>query len=111
MVIRSEEVKPEENGGFTRRHCIDASAGAGSVSMGTVTLQPGCSLQPHYHLVEDAMIVIEGIGEFVLEGEAVTVTKGDALLAPAGKQHFIRNTGSEPFTVVYTWPSVNGKKY
>ena len=111
MVIWKNDITEEVNGGFSRCHYIDASTGSGSVSMGTVTLQPGCELAPHFHLVEDAMIVIEGTGEFVVEDEVVNVCKGAALLAPAGKKHFIRNTGDEPFTVVYTWPTVNVKKY
>ena len=111
MVIRKENAICEENGGLCRLHYVDQAMGAGSVSLGMVTLQPGCELKPHYHLVEDAMLVVAGSGEFVLNGEATAVCAGTAVLAPAGSVHYLRNSGTEPFTLVYAWPSVNVQKF
>ncbi len=112
MVIRKEDIACENmNDDFCRLHYIDKATGAGSVSLGMVTLQPGYELEPHFHLVEDAMLVISGSGEFILDNEVNAISAGCALLAPAGSIHYLRNTGSEPLTVVYTWPSVNVEKF
>jgi len=92
--------------GVTQDRCWDQTTGAGSVTMGVITLQPGTELKPHYHLVEDAMIVISGSGVFVVEGTETPIAAGDGALAPANTRHFIRNNGTEPLVIVYTWPSV-----
>lgn len=55
MIIRKEDVEENVKGGFLQRHYIDSATGAGSISLSTVTLQPGTSLAPRYHLVEDAI--------------------------------------------------------
>lgn len=100
--VTSVEVMP----GIVRDHYWDQQTGAGSVTMGVITLQPGTELQPHYHLVEDAMVVVSGSGVFVVEGTETPVTAGDGMLAPANARHFLRNNGAEPLVIVYTWPAV-----
>ncbi len=107
MVLKKEcfttvELMP----GIKQDRCWEQSTGTGSVSMGVVTLQPGTELKPHHHLVEDAMIVISGSGTFVVDGIETPMTAGDGALAPANTTHFIRNNGTEPLVIVYTWPSV-----
>jgi len=107
MVLKKECIPSVElTPGIIQDRCWDQGTGTGSVSMGVVTLQPGSELQPHYHLVEDAMIVISGSGVFVVEGIETPITTGDGALAPANTRHFIRNNGMEPLVIVYTWPSV-----
>lgn len=107
MIIKQSQASERElKPGITQTPYWDKATGSGSVSMGTVTLAPGCALPPHRHKVEDAMIVIAGKGVFVVDGQELAAEAGDALLAPAGSVHYIRNDGTVPFTVVYTWPSV-----
>jgi len=38
--------------------------------------------------------VVEGNGEFLLEGEEIPMAAGDLLVAPEGVPHGIRNSGS-----------------
>jgi mannose-6-phosphate isomerase-like protein (cupin superfamily) len=112
MVLKSKNAASVELlPGAVQKRYWDETTGAGAVSMGMITLQPGTELKPHSHLVEDAMIVISGSGVFVLEGAETMVTVGDGMLAPANKQHYIRNNGKEPLVVVYTWPSVQVKRF
>lgn len=111
MIIKKDEVLEDITPGVVRRHYWDESTGTGSVSMGIVTLQPGTALNPHSHLVEDAMIVISGKGAFVVEDERFPMRAGDAALAPAGKLHYIDNDSDEPLVICYTWPSINVKRF
>lgn len=107
MVLKKKNIAPIElMPGVIQDRYWEQSTGAGSVTMGVITLQPGTELQPHYHLVEDAMVVISGSGVFVVEGTETPVSAGDGMLAPANTRHFIRNNGTEPLVIVYTWPSV-----
>ena len=112
MVVKSNDVlRRELLPGAMQSHIWDKNTGAGSVSMGVITLQPGVALKPHRHLVEDAMVVISGTGSFVVDDLVTPIAAGDGLLAPAGTTHFIRNDGSEPLVIVYTWPSVQVERF
>lgn len=97
--------------GAMQRHVWDQSTGTGAISMGIMTLQPGTELSPHYHLVEDAMVVISGRGTFILKGEETPVEAGDGMMAPAGTVHYIRNDGNEPLVLVYAWPAVQVERF
>lgn len=108
MVLKKDQIPSVElMPGVTQMRSWDQTTGAGSVSMGTIILQPGTELKPHYHLVEDAMVVISGNGTFIVENAETPISAGDALLAPANSRHFIRNDGTKPLIIVYTWPSVH----
>jgi quercetin dioxygenase-like cupin family protein len=108
MVIKENEALVRNvSPGIIRKHYWDQSSGTASVSMGLITLQPGTALTPHYHLVEDAMIVISGEGTFVVDGKRISLKAGDGALAPAGTVHYIDNNSNEPLVICYTWPSIN----
>lgn len=106
IILKSEAQQHEMGAGIHRAHYIDKETGAGCVSLGAMTLEAGASLTMHSHLVEDAMYVVSGCGTVVIENERFDVEAGTAILVPAGVKHCIRNDGTEPFTVVYTYPSV-----
>ena len=70
-----------------------------------VRLNPGQSPHPpHQHPEEELLLVVEGEGEFVLDGEASSCSAGTMLYAAPGHLHGINNTGSEPLTLhVFKW--------
>ena len=108
MIIKEEDaIQRELVPGLFQIHYIDKSSGAGGVSMGVVTLMPGAQLKTHVHKLEDAMIVIEGKGLLILEGEEYPIEEGMGLLAPAGKPHGLKNNSDKPLRIVYTWPGVD----
>ncbi len=112
MIVTVEKALHQEMGpGIKRLHYLDKETGAGCVSLGTMTLEPHTSLAEHTHLVEDAMLVLEGEGIFLLDGVEYPVAKGMALLVPAGAPHSIRNNGDKPFSVVYTYPAVGVERF
>lgn len=112
MIIPAEEIKREQMfPGASRLHYIDRATGAGAISMGILTLEPHSSLPLHRHRVEDAMIVLEGEGIVVCDGEEFPVHKGMGIIAPGNSAHTIRNDSEVPFTIVYAWPSLDVERF
>ncbi len=112
MVLRKENIQKNEiMQGVVQQPCWDKATGADNVSMGIITLEPGASFPEHYHIVEDAMIVLSGKGLFIVDKEIIPISKGCALLAPAKSKHYLINDGTEPLEIVYTWPSVMVERF
>jgi mannose-6-phosphate isomerase-like protein (cupin superfamily) len=67
-------------------------------------LPPGASEGSHTHGAERALeeiyYVLQGTGTMTIEGEAVALTPGDAVLVPPGVDHGLVNDGSEPLRLV-----------
>ena len=61
----------------------------------TLTVKAGKSIscQPH-HNISEVWTIVDGEGEFVLEGERMVVRRGDVLNVPGGHHHGIRATAS-----------------
>jgi mannose-6-phosphate isomerase-like protein (cupin superfamily) len=70
-----------------------------------VRVNPGYSPPPpHQHPEEEILLVVEGEGEFLLDGQASPCAAGTMLYAAPGHSHGINNTGSEPLTLhVFKW--------
>lgn len=55
----------------------------------------------HAHQGQDKVYyVLEGEGVFQIDDEEETVTKGSAVLAPAGSVHGVKNRSSEPLVLL-----------
>lgn len=60
-------------------------------------LGPGQEQTPHAHEGQDKIyVVLEGRARVVVGGAEDTLDAGDAVVAPAGQPHGIRNAGSAP---------------
>jgi len=60
-------------------------------------IDPGVEIPVHTHDVNaDSIYVAAGDGELFVDGRWRPVATGDYLLAPAGCEHGVRNTGSRP---------------
>lgn len=70
-------------------------------------LDPGVSEGSHTHegpgALEEIYYVLGGAGIFWMDDEVVDVEAGDAVLAPPGVDHGVRNTGTEPLKFVIIW--------
>lgn len=66
--------------------------------IGWMTLQPGASIGPHKHeLNEDAYIIVSGEGTFTdSAGKESAVKAGDITIARKGESHALKNSGQEP---------------
>lgn len=67
-------------------------------------LAPSVSEGAHTHNnLEELYYFTAGSGVMTLDGSDTPVTAGDAVLAPPGCKHEMRNTGNEPLKVVLVW--------
>ena len=62
--------------------------------------------EPQVHDDQEALYVILGQGEIMLDDEVFPVQTGTAVLVPPGTRHATRRTGPEPVKVVYTHGAV-----
>jgi mannose-6-phosphate isomerase-like protein (cupin superfamily) len=56
---------------------------------------------PQMHGDQEALYVVTGVGEMLLDEEVVRVEAGTAIYVPAGCRHAARVIGDRPLTVVY----------
>ena len=101
--IEAREIFP----GVSLFLAVEYANGSQAVTMGKVTIQPGCEIPPHTHPVDDAMIILAGKGGLYTEEGVVPIEAGCHLWAPANSRHGVKNTGDEPLVLIYTWPAVN----
>ena len=68
---------------------------SGRLLLGLNCLEPDQAQAAHTHADQDKFYyVVEGEGEFTVGGETQRVGPGCAVLAPAGAEHGVRNTGA-----------------
>ena len=71
------------------------------ILVGLNSFEPGQEHALHSHAGMDKVYqVVQGRGEFLLEGEEVPMSAGVVLVAPEGVPHGIRNTGDERLVVL-----------
>ena len=74
-------------------------------------IDPGAGLALHIHPnYEEAMLVLEGNIEAVLEDETRVLGPGDMLLAPAGVKHTITNQSDNPARVLAIYPTTTPER-
>ena len=91
----------------TMTRSIFDEATAGGLTMGEIILQPGASVPPHRHRVEEAFFVVVGEVTCVCDGDECTASAGDGILAPAGSVHSLRNESEADARLVYFYPTMN----
>jgi quercetin dioxygenase-like cupin family protein len=106
-VSRHEDIQGEVRGpGVTRKLTIDKSTGAGAITAGVVYLEPGGTIPPHTHLVEEAMTLVEGKLKILVGTETDEVSAGTSWLAPANTVHGARNIGDGQAILIIAYPAI-----
>lgn len=59
-------------------------------------LQPGHLPKPHAHPYEQIVYIIQGEGDFSVDGEVHHLTAGGLMVIPPNVEHFIQVTGNVP---------------
>lgn len=59
-------------------------------------LQPGHTPKPHSHPHEQIVYIMQGAGDFTVEGEVYHLEEGGLLVIPPNAEHFIQVTGDIP---------------
>ena len=85
--------------------------GAVGLTVLNAGIDPGAGLEPHIHPnYEEVFLVLEGEIEGLLGEETRTLGPGDALFAPAGTKHTVRNRSTEPAKVIAIYPTTSPKR-
>jgi len=108
VLKRGDEIGYEAVGaadGLRKGVLVDESDGAPNFVMRRFELAPGAAVPRHTNAVEHEQYVLAG--EYVVGlGETEhTVSPGDALLIPAGVEHWYRNDSDEPGAFVCVVPN------
>ena len=107
-LIRYESVGlTEPLPGVTVSLMVGEETGATQISSGVVSYGPGTSIATHHHNAEETMIVIEGEGLLVLQGEEHHLKPYDAVFITPGANHRLVNDGDRPFKIVWTYATVH----
>jgi quercetin dioxygenase-like cupin family protein len=82
-----------------------------SISMGTLELLSGSSLDAHHHAPLEVYFVTEGHGTLLIGAEQRAVRAGDVVYIPGNCVHGIKNTSDEVLKLVWvfptpTWPEI-----
>lgn len=90
---------------------VGKDSGGKNLTVLDAGIDPGAGLAVHIHPnYEEAMLVVEGNIEAVLEGETRILGPGDLLLAPAGVKHTITNQSDKPARVLAIYPTTTPER-
>ena len=107
-IIRGSEVERLQRApGVTVAGFVTKDVGATEISSGITSFDPGCSNTTHYHNAEESVIVIEGEGILMINGEENEVTVNDAAFITPGTHHRLINTGETPFRIAWSYATVD----
>jgi mannose-6-phosphate isomerase-like protein (cupin superfamily) len=106
LIRHSEGLVDSPEPGINRVTIVHRGSGAGALTTRLVTIDPGVRTTPHWHKIEEAMMVLEGEGQAVLGDETLPIKAGETLLGPAGIRHGFINTGSAPLRLAVAFPAV-----
>jgi quercetin dioxygenase-like cupin family protein len=97
--------------GLSRIIVMDQNLGAGAITQGMVTIDPGKQTRPHTHRVEESMTLLEGRLRVLIGTDVAEVDAPATFLAPANTVHALRNVGGTPVVLCIAYPSVNVGTY
>ena len=108
VLKRGDEVDYEPVGaadGLRKGVLLDESDGAPHFAIRRFELDPGASVPRHTNAVEHEQYVLAGEYVVGIGEEEHAVSPGDALLIPAGVEHWYRNDGAEPGAFICAVPN------
>ena len=104
-VVALDDVSPIElPGGSWSRVLLTGDRVASASALGFSSFAPGTATAMLSHATEELAYVLSGKGELRLEDEVVPYEAGSALYIPAGVWHAVASTGTEPVTMVFSFP-------
>jgi len=103
MINSGELVKHPKEKGVYMKHFF-SSADNDRLNNLEVTIEAGCEISPHIHdNSSEFYYVVSGFGEFMTDGKWHPFKVGDALKAPSGMEHAIKNTSTERVVLFSTF--------
>jgi quercetin dioxygenase-like cupin family protein len=105
---RHDDIAGEQRGpGVVRKLTIGKDTGAGAITAGVVYLEPGGTIRPHTHLIEEAMTLVEGRLKILVGDETTEVDAGTSWLAPGNTIHGARNVGDGQAVLLIAYPGTD----
>ena len=108
VVKRADEISYEPVDaaeGLSKGVLLDESDGAPNFAMRRFELAAGAEVPRHTNAVEHEQYVLAGEYVVGIGDEEHAVSPGDALLVPAGVEHWYRNEGDEPGAFICAVPN------
>ena len=108
VVVRHEAVSAEPVDaaeGLQKAVLIDESDGAPTFAIRRFELDPDSAVPRHTNAIEHEQYVLEGEYVVGIDDEEHVVSAGDALLIPAGVEHWYRNESDEPGAFICAVPN------
>ena len=101
-ILKPKDVEPLHLTGREMRRLITSeTVGAKNLTVLVIWVQPGEEVLPCHSLkAEEAAYIVQGEGEFWIDGQTGTFATGDTLWFPDGCKHMVRNTGTEVLQAV-----------
>ena len=93
--------------GVTVASSVNKEVGATEISSGITTFEAGTSNTTHYHNAEESVIIIEGEGILMINGQENNVRQYDAAFITPGTHHRLVNTGSTSFKIAGSYATVD----
>jgi quercetin dioxygenase-like cupin family protein len=91
--------------GVTGRVLANRASGPEMLTITEATMEPGVAIPYHRHPnAEETMFIVEGRAEMVVDGKRFLAGPGDAVLAPRGLGHAVRNSGEIPLKFIAIFP-------
>jgi quercetin dioxygenase-like cupin family protein len=90
--VRWEEIPDEDVRPGVRRRAI----GTSDVLLVMNECRPGMDVRPHSHDFDQLALIISGEAIYHVGDDHNEVSPGSVMLVPAGVEHYIEPTGSEP---------------
>jgi mannose-6-phosphate isomerase-like protein (cupin superfamily) len=106
-IIKVSEVTRLNRGGgvstvpLITRHSDDTAL----ITTGMSTYPVGSGAPLHTHNCDEQVTLLSGVGECEVDGVATALEPYDSTYIPAGVQHLFRNTGDEPMTILWIYPT------
>ena len=103
-------VRPETVGAFSRGSGVQTlpyvgrwNSGRASVTTGITVLPPGTAIPLHSHNVEECVLVLDGHGTAVIDGDEFSVSAGCGTWVPAGVAHRFASSPAEPLRIYWVY--------
>ncbi|MDA1035266.1 MAG: cupin domain-containing protein [Chloroflexi bacterium] len=107
-LLRFEDAERVDRGnGAVTFPMVGKQDGSQAFSAGITSFQPGVDVPLHSHNVEEMVIILEGEGECVLDGDTKPVKQWDTSYVPANVVHCFRNTGTAQMSIMWVYGSTN----
>ena len=111
-IIRGQEAPVSEPFvQVTARSLVNLDAGASSLTVNELALDPKSEIPAHIHPThEEAIFILEGEFVAILGTESNRVNAGDVVLAPQGTRHQLINVGSKKGRIAAIFPTIDVRR-